>query len=69
MELKPQTILQGVRYVIQGVLGRGGFGVTYLAEQVMAKRNISLIEQFPSRTILFAKDNISEVDVNSLVEA
>ena len=69
MELKPQTILQGGRYVIQGVLGRGGFGVTYLAEQVMAKRNISLIEQFPSRTILFAKGQISEVDVNTVIGA
>ena len=41
--------------------------MTYLAEQVMAKRNISLIEQFPSRTILFAKGQISEVDVNTVI--
>ena len=47
MELKPQTILQGGRYVIQGVLGRGGFGVTYLAEQVMAKRKVCIKEFFP----------------------
>ena len=47
MELKPQTVLQGGRYVIQGVLGRGGFGVTYLAEQVMAKRKVCIKEFFP----------------------
>ena len=47
MELKPQTVLQGGRYVILGVLGRGGFGVTYLAEQVMAKRKVCIKEFFP----------------------
>lgn len=47
MELKSQTILQGGRYVIHGVLGRGGFGVTYLAEQVMAKRRVCIKEFFP----------------------
>ncbi len=47
MELKSQTILQGGRYVIHGVLGRGGFGVTYLAEQVMAKRKVCIKEFFP----------------------
>ena len=67
MELKHQTVLQGGRYVILGVLGRGGFGVTYLAEQVMAKRNISLIEQFPSRTLLCAKGQVAEVDVQTII--
>lgn len=47
MELQSQTILQGGRYVIHGVLGRGGFGVTYLAEQVMAKRRVCIKEFFP----------------------
>ena len=47
MELKSQTVLQGGRYVIHGVLGRGGFGVTYLAEQVMAKRKVCIKEFFP----------------------
>jgi cell division transport system ATP-binding protein len=30
---------------------------------VMSTHNISLIEQFPSRTILFANGHITEVDV------
>ena len=34
---------------------------------VMSTHNVSLIEQFPSRTILFAHGHISEVDVNSLI--
>ncbi len=34
---------------------------------VMSTHNISLIEQFPSRTILFAQGHISEVDVESLI--
>lgn len=36
---------------------------------VMSTHNIALIEQFPSRTILFAQGRIAEVDVNSLIEA
>jgi cell division transport system ATP-binding protein len=34
---------------------------------VVSTHNISLIEQFPSRTILFAKGQISEVDVNTII--
>ena len=34
---------------------------------VMSTHNISLIEQFPSRTILFAKGHIAEVDVKELI--
>lgn len=35
---------------------------------VMSTHNISLIEQYPSRTILFAQGRISEVDVSTLIE-
>ena len=34
---------------------------------VMSTHNISLIEQFPSRTLLFAKGGISEQDINKLI--
>ena len=34
---------------------------------VMSTHNISLIEQFPSRTILFSQGRIQEVDVRSVV--
>ena len=36
---------------------------------VMSTHNISLIEQFPSRTILFAKGGLAEVDVKELIQA
>ena len=36
---------------------------------VMSTHNIALIEQFPSRTILYAQGHISEVDVESLISA
>ena len=47
MELKSGTEIQGGRYRIIRTLGRGGFGITYLAEQVMAKRNVCIKEFFP----------------------
>ena len=34
---------------------------------VMSTHNISLIEQFPSRTILFAHGKISEVDIDAVI--
>jgi cell division transport system ATP-binding protein len=34
---------------------------------VMSTHNISLIEQFPSRTILFAQGHVTEVDVKSVI--
>lgn len=36
---------------------------------VMSTHNISLIEQFPSRTILFAKGQLAEVDVQTIIGA
>lgn len=34
---------------------------------VMSTHNVSLIEQFPSRTILFAQGHISEVDLDTVI--
>ena len=47
MELKSGVLLQGGKYRIIRHLGRGGFGMTYLAEQVMAKRLVCIKEFFP----------------------
>ena len=47
MKLQPGTLLQGDRYRIIDVLGQGGFGITYLAEQVMAERKVCIKEFFP----------------------
>ncbi len=47
MRLHPGTLLQGDKYRIIDVLGQGGFGITYLAEQVMAERKVCIKEFFP----------------------
>ena len=47
MELKSGTLLQGGKYRIMESIGRGGFGTTYLAEQVMAERKVCIKEFFP----------------------
>ena len=47
MQLKKGTYLQGEKYRVISTLGQGGFGITYLAEQVMAKRNVCIKEFFP----------------------
>ena len=47
MELKRDRLLQGGRYRIIESIGRGGFGITYIAEQVMAKRKVCIKEFFP----------------------
>lgn len=44
--LQPGTPLQGGKYVIKQVLGQGGFGITYLAEQVSLGREVAIKEFF-----------------------
>lgn len=57
--LDPVTA-EGIMKIFQNI-AKSGCAV------VMSTHNISLIEQFPSRTILFAKGQISEVDVNTVI--
>ena len=47
MELKSGVTLQGGKYTIVRTLGRGGFGVTYLAEQSGMQRKVCIKEFFP----------------------
>ena len=44
--LLPGTSLQGGKYRIEKVLGQGGFGITYLAEQVTLDRYVAIKEFF-----------------------
>ena len=44
--LQPNTTLQGGKYKIIRTLGQGGFGITYLAEQVMLGRKVAIKEFF-----------------------
>ena len=44
--LQPNTTLQSRKYRIERVLGQGGFGITYLAEQVSLGRKVAIKEFF-----------------------
>ena len=46
MQLKPGSNLQSGKYEILRVLGQGGFGITYLAEQVALHRKVAVKEFF-----------------------
>ena len=46
MQLKSGTLLQNGKYKIEKVLGQGGFGITYLGEQVSLKRKVAIKEFF-----------------------
>ncbi|MBQ8493767.1 MAG: protein kinase [Alistipes sp.] len=46
-ELRPGTTLKNSSYRIISVLGQGGFGITYLAEQVLINRKVCIKEFFP----------------------
>ena len=56
-ELKQGTPLQGGKYIIKRVLGQGGFGITYLAEQVSLGREVAVKE-------FFMKDNCMRDDAS-----
>ena len=47
MTLQPGAMLHNGSYRIIQTLGHGGFGVTYLAEHVMAERKVCIKEFFP----------------------
>ena len=44
--LKTGCLLQGDKYKIESVLGQGGFGITYLATQVLLDRKVCIKEFF-----------------------
>ncbi len=46
MQLKEGTLLQSGKYRIEKVLGQGGFGITYQAEQPSLRRKVAIKEFF-----------------------
>lgn len=46
MQLKCGTLLKSGNYRIEKVLGQGGFGITYLAEQSGLDRKVAVKEFF-----------------------
>ena len=71
-QLSEGTLLQGGKYKIERVLGQGGFGITYLATQVLLGREVCIKEFFfkqfcerdegSSRVTLGTKSNRELVD-------
>ena len=61
MLLKPGTTLQNGKYRIIRTLGQGGFGITYLAEQVALGRKVAIKE-------FFMKDACNRDEQTSRVE-
>ncbi len=68
MQLKPNTTLQGGRYRIVDAIGNGGFGITYIAEQTLAGRNVCIKEFFPKEFYNRDEDS-SHVSLGSLGSA
>ncbi len=59
--LKSGSLLQGGRYKIQSVLGQGGFGITYMAEQTGLDRKVAIKE-------FFMKDRCERTGETTLVK-
>ncbi len=47
MALRPGAILNG-RYIVGRVLGQGGFGITYLAQDDQTKERVAIKEYLPT---------------------
>ena len=45
------TIVSGPRhsFVLEKVLGKGGFGITYRGQEIASKRKVAIKEYFPNR--------------------
>lgn len=63
--LQENTTLQGGKYRIISVLGQGGFGITYLAEQVMLGRKVA-VKEFFMKDLCNRDEDTCHVSVGSM---
>ena len=63
-QLQPDTSLQGGKYKIGHLLGQGGFGITYEAEQVALGRSVA-VKEFFMKEFCSRNANSSHVSVPS----
>lgn len=63
--LKTNAVLQNGKYRIEGVLGQGGFGITYLATQVALNRKVTIKESF-MKELCNRDEQTSQVSVPSM---
>ena len=64
VELKSQLCLNG-KYIIQHTLGVGGFGITYVAYDMEAKRNCAVKELFPQGIVTRTMDGMNVAVVST----
>ena len=63
MQLKENSRLQSGKYRIIRVLGQGGFGITYLAENTMLGKKVAIKEFFPKD--FCGRDNTSHLTLGT----
>ena len=63
--LKTNAVLQNGKYRIEGVMGQGGFGITYLASQVALNRKVT-IKEFFMKELCNRDEQTSQVSVPSM---
>ncbi|MBD5324842.1 MAG: serine/threonine protein kinase [Bacteroides sp.] len=63
MQLHTNTYLQAGKYRIIRVLGQGGFGITYLAENILFEKQVAIKEFFPKD--FCGRDNTSHLTLGT----
>ena len=61
--LKPGTVLGG-KYILGRVLGQGGFGITYLAQDYQSKEIVAVKEYFPEAMATRSQTTVSTFSQN-----